>query len=224
MPNTPAVCPSASQIPTAYLWRQCIFIKLECLEEHRICHPYLVRLILIRACSLIGCRSLFDIVANAVEVLYDHNMTAELLNKPELCSRRLNSHLCLEDWKASLPSSWSLCSSIQLQSKTGEERDTLWPRALLSIHFHRAQLLVNRPIIIQALRDWLSVVDNTSQMVDPTISAVLQMDLSSAIELMGIVRELSKADNQILQRHGIWFTANYSGIALPSAKSSGLIL
>ena len=146
-----------------------------------------------------------------MEALYDHNITNDLLEVEDLLSRRLQLILRLENWKASIPAPWSRCSGVELQHKSIDEIDSLWPSALLAIHFRRAQLLVNAPPIIFALREWIFGDGSLPHATTEVLVSILQNDLHAGRELIGVVRELVRPSSRVLQRHGMWFLANYFG-------------
>lgn len=156
-------------------------------------------------------RSFYEIVATAVETLYDHNITADLLVADELFSQRLKLHLRLQNWKAVMPRIWSPCVPTELQRKSSDEIESMWPRALLAIHYNRALLLINRPAIILSLKSWVFDDSNRPSVSDDATVPVLRSDFSAARELVGVVRGLVHFNDRVLQRHAMWFPANYSG-------------
>lgn len=155
----------------------------------------------------------YDIVATIVETLYDHNITTDLPELEDLLARRLQLSLRLESWKVSIPSSWSPCPALELQHKTIDEMEPLWPRAFLAIHYCRAQLLINGPPIIFALREWVFGNDGLPHATTEVLASLLQNDFHAGKELIAVVRELVRPSSRLLQRHGMWFLSNYSGEA-----------
>lgn len=146
-----------------------------------------------------------------METLYDHNITTDLPELEDLLARRLQLSLRLENWKVSIPSSWSQCSALELQHKTSDELEPLWPCALLAIHYYRAQLLINGPPIIFALREWVFGSGSLPHTTTEVLVSVLQSDFQAGKELIAVVRELVRPSSRLLQRHGMWFLSNYSG-------------
>lgn len=160
---------------------------------------------------LSGDSKFYDIVATIVENLYDHNITPELPELEDLLARRLQLSLRLENWKISIPPTWSQCSALELQHKSTDELDSHWPRGLLAVHYCRAQLLVNGPPIIFALREWVFGNGNLPHSSTEVLVSVLQNDFHACKELVAVVRELARPNSRLLQRHGMWFLSNYSG-------------
>lgn len=160
---------------------------------------------------LTGSSTFYDIVATTVETLYDHNITTDLLEVEELLSRRLHLILRLDHWKTAMPSTWSPCSALELQHKSIDELESVWPSAFLSIHYRRAQLLINGQPIIFALREWILGSDSLPYATTELLASVLQNDFNAGKELVGVVRELVRPSSRVLQRHNMWFLANYSG-------------
>ena len=113
----------------------------------------------------------------------------------------------------------------ELQQAQTDVQGTLWPRALLTVHYLRAQLLVNRPAITAVLRSWVSASSKISQAIDDVAFTVLKSDLVTARQLVSLVLKLTRDGNELLLRHAIWFTANYSGkSSMPNIVSDANML
>jgi len=144
--------------------------------------------------------------------LYDHNIEQPTISADDLLLRRMQLHLRLEAWKSSLPLSWKTVSLAEIEHNSSIELELIRVPILFSIHYRRAQLLINRPVLTHALRTWVLAAIPLSTVFTGELVTIANADFEAAKELVGIIHVLMLTDNDIVQRHGIWFLANYSGM------------
>jgi hypothetical protein len=153
-----------------------------------------------------------DILASIVELLYDHNIEQPTANEDDLILRRMELQLRLEAWKDSIPSPWRTILLAEIEDQSSTDHEMHWVSILLSIHYRRAQLLINRPLLTHGLRTWVLDATPLSRVFTDELLSIARADFEAAKELSGIVQTLILTDSGIVQRHAIWFLANYSGI------------
>ncbi|ETN37046.1 uncharacterized protein HMPREF1541_08035 [Cyphellophora europaea CBS 101466] len=128
-----------------------------------------------------------------------------------ILSQRLLLHLRLETWKSSISPAWSPVLAHDLETSSIDAIESAWHHILLSIHYRRAQLLINRPAVLFTLREWV-FGDPLCEASTETLVRVLQEDYKAAKELVSVVNTSLQAEN-FLRRHNIWFLVNYSVFA-----------
>jgi hypothetical protein len=149
-------------------------------------------------------------MAMAVERLYNHNITTEFATLDTLIVTRMDLYLQLERWRQAIRTSWTVMSGSELQEKSPHDYDKLRFSILTSIYYYRTLLLINRPLITVALREWLVGMASSSNAVDSAVVAILKEDFTAAKELFGVINAIHNYGGAFLHRYTAWWLANYS--------------
>lgn len=154
---------------------------------------------------------LHDIVAAIVEELYDHNVTCDVPQVSRMLGVRLEFHVRLEEWRQSLPYGWTIPPMTTIGEQIRSDLNLCWPQVLLSIYYHRCQMLMNRPVVLHSVKSWLLSSETVPDSFVEDVLPVMKSDMSSATALFGIIRSVNDVSSLFLRTYGAWFTANYSG-------------
>jgi len=171
-------------------------------------------------------RSIYSIVSKAIEVLYDHNIDMSYPNIDTIVVRRLELQLDLERWRMSSERTWRILTGPELRGKPKNSLEALRFEILLSIHYYRTLMLINRPLITSILKCWITDSEPVPETMVETVLPVLQIDFTAAKQLATIVQAVVASGGGFLHRYGAWFLANYSGVKQLSwpDRSSTMIL
>ncbi|KAK5046124.1 hypothetical protein LTR84_008581 [Exophiala bonariae] len=154
--------------------------------------------------------SIISIISRAVEVLYDHNIDSAKSSIDNLLVRRLELQLELERWRISTAGSWKLLTGAELHGKPKSTYESLRFEILLSIHYYRTLMLINRPLITSILKSWITELSLVPETTTAVVLPIVQNDFTAAKELVGIVQAIESSGTSFLHRYGAWFLANYS--------------
>lgn len=169
-------------------------------------------------------RSISSIISNAIEFLYDHNIDTTYPSIDTIIVRRLELQLDLERWRMSSARTWRILTEPELRGKPKNSFEALRFEILLSIHYYRTLMLINRPLITSILKCWITDSEPVPDTVVGVVLPVLQNDFTAAKELAGIVQVVETSGARFLHRYGAWFLANYSGVKQLSRSERNCML
>jgi hypothetical protein len=167
-----------------------------------------------------GARSIFSILSHAIEVLYDHNIDTTYSAIDKILVRRLELQLDLERWRMSSAIAWRLLTVPELHGKPRNSFEAMRFDILLSLHYYRTRMLINRPVITSILKSWITDSEPVPETVVEVVLPVLQNDFTAAKELAGIIQVVQNSGGRFLHHYGAWFLANYSGMKEPSQSDN----
>jgi hypothetical protein len=148
-----------------------------------------------------------------VERLYNYNITVDFASFDCLSIQRTELYLQLERWRQCISTPVAVMSASKLQETSRDNYDDLILGILISIHYHRTLMLINRPVINVVLKDWLFGTRVYSQVIDEMVVPIFRDDFMAAKELLSIIRTVHTNDSTFLLKYATWWLANYSRTA-----------
>lgn len=122
----------------------------------------------------------------------------------------------LDEWRLKLPSCYELISSnYENEFEELERNNTFRFRLVLSIHYHRAVILLNAPLLMLTL---INVVNDTDRrdsfeaFMDHIIPIVAS-SYENARHLLYAINIASRATDSLLDQNNAWWLCNYSGMS-----------
>jgi hypothetical protein len=157
-------------------------------------------------------RSLHEITGITVVEMYDFNISsANRLEYDDLVAKTLNLSRRIDSWRKS-------CSPFQVPLKDPNSRVSVSSNfgpekyeVLLSIHYYRAILLVNEPLLIGALERSAPSNGHSPGILQDVATSLLIRDFAAAKELSEILSCIVRFDFAFLRRNAIWWICNYGG-------------
>jgi len=156
-------------------------------------------------------RTLSTVFASVVELLYDYNLKSPHVSIHEILSRRLQALGRLEHWRRNLTLRCTIPSASPTSPPSTEDELGRF-QILISIHYYRALLLLNRPVIILVLSHCSKDLEDQSEyeLLNESLLPIVKTDFLAAQSLCEIIRGICGPQHSFLDLNAAWFISNYS--------------
>lgn len=154
---------------------------------------------------------LYEIVACTLHDVYHDNIDDEPVSARMLLASRSSIHWQLTSWREEAAKSFPILAQGDLVLTSSTISDSTRLRLILSIHFYRAVLLVNGPVILAVLRK--TMCEELPDLLE-NIVPIVRHEFTTIRNLHYVLSTALSHPRGFLDQNAAWFLCNYTCMCL----------